>query len=391
MLRRHAVLRDLSRAIGDESVGTRSRGPAGESEPALRVDAETLSDSEAVEIARDPEVVLTTPVMPTALIAPFAVEAAQAAQSAWGIGAVGADRSRFTGEGVTVAVLDTGIDAGHPAFAGLDLVQKDFSGSGNSDRNGHGTHCAGTILGRDVEGVRIGIARGVQRALIGKVLADDGRGGSEMIFSAIAWAVENGADVISMSLGLDFPGMVKKMVAKGWPADLATSVTLEGYRGNLRMFDALMQMLRARVAFGNEVVVVAAAGNESRRQVDADYEIAAGLPAAADGVLAVGAARETEAGFRIADFSNTLPAVTGPGVNILSAKTSGGLRALSGTSMACPHVAGVAALTWQELRASPIPPVARNVTARLLARARPDVFAPDVQIADRGNGMVTAP
>ena len=89
------------------------------------------------------------------------------------------DRSTWTGEGVTVAVLDTGIDSKHPAFAGVDIVEKDFTGTGNGDRQGHGTHCAGTIFGRDVDGKRIGVARGVKRALIGKVLGDEGGGDSE--------------------------------------------------------------------------------------------------------------------------------------------------------------------------------------------------------------------
>jgi subtilisin family serine protease len=345
---------------------------------------------DVAETRRDPQVVGVALTMPVRLVEPFAVEAA-ATEGTWGIGAVGADRSPFTGPGVTVAVLDTGIDAAHPAFAGVELVARDFSGSGDGDRNGHGTHCAGTIFGRDVEGQRIGVARGVGRALIGKVLADDGRGGTDMIFGALTWAIQNDADVISMSLGLDFPGMVASLVEDGLPADLATSIALEGYRGNLRLFDALMQTIRARAAFGDEIVVVAAAGNESRRRESLDYEIAAGLPAAAEGVVSVGAAEPGDGGFRIAAFSNTLPIVTAPGVNILSARVGGGLRALSGTSMACPHVAGVVALLWEELRGASVPQAARNVIARLLAGARADVFASGVDVGDRGNGMVTAP
>jgi subtilisin family serine protease len=101
--------------------------------------------------------------MPTALIKPLEVAGA-AATGAWGIAAVKADTSNFTGDGVVVAVLDTGIDKSHPAFAGVTIVEQDFSGSGNGDRQGHGTHCAGTIFGRDVSGTRIGIARGVRAA-----------------------------------------------------------------------------------------------------------------------------------------------------------------------------------------------------------------------------------
>ncbi len=197
--------------------------------------------------------------------------------------AVGATGSGYTGVGTLVAVLDTGIDATHPAFAGMTLVQRDFSGCSDGDRQGHGTHCAGTIAGRDVSGCRIGVARGVQRILVGKVLADNGAGTSEMVFSGLRWAVEQGAHVISMSLGFDFPGMVRDRVQQGWPADLATSIALEAYRGNLKMFDALMTMIRAQEAFSPGCVVVAAAGNESMRDVNPDYEIAASLPAAAEG------------------------------------------------------------------------------------------------------------
>ncbi len=126
-----------------------------------------------------------------------------------------------------MAELDTGIDATHPAFAGVELVQQDFTGEGDGDGNGHGTHCAGTVFGRDVDGQRIGVARGVSKALIGKVLGADGGGDSDMIFRAIQWAVGSGANVISMSLGFDFPGLVADRVKAGWPPDLATSRALE--------------------------------------------------------------------------------------------------------------------------------------------------------------------
>jgi subtilase family protein len=111
-----------------------------------------------------------------------------------------------------------------------------------------------------------------------------------MIFAGIQWAVEQGAHVISMSLGFDFPGSVRRMSDQGWPVDLATSTSLEAYRANLRMFDALMQMVNARAAFGLEPVIIAASGNESKMQINPDYKIAASLPAAAQGVISVGGA-----------------------------------------------------------------------------------------------------
>src|SRR5262249_7080699 len=162
------------------------------------------------------------------------------------------------------------------------------------------------------------------------------------IFQAIQWALDGGAKVLSMSLGFDFPGMVAKLIAAQWPPELATSVALQAYRGNLRMLDALMEMVAARRAFDGGAVIVAAAGNESDREVNAEFEIAVSIPAAANGVVSVGALEVMPSGkLRVADFSNTLPEISAPGVGILSAKAGGKLRTLSGTSMATPHVAGV--------------------------------------------------
>jgi subtilisin family serine protease len=203
--------------------------------------------------------------------------------------------------------------------------------------------------------------------------------------------VEQGVHIISMSLGFDFPGLVKLLEQEGFPTELAVSVALEAYRGNLRMFDALMGMIRARAEFGSHVVVVGAAGNESRRRIDPNFEIAVSLPAAAQGVISVGAVGETGAGLEIASFSNTLPQVSAPGVDVISAQAGGGTVALNGTSMACPHVAGCAALWWEEVRSSPIPATAQAVVAKLLAHARNDVFAASVDVADRGAGLVMAP
>jgi len=316
--RRHVVIRNLA-DVG--LTGPGSRGPSiglearGVAPPEISIESRGLTPSEVNEIAREPDVVGVAPAMPTVLIEPKELPEERGTQDAdeaatWGLAEIGADRSPHTGHGIVVAVLDTGIDSEHAAFSGVELDEKDFSGSGDGDRNGHGTHCAGTIFGREVEGKRIGVATSVTKALIGKVLGDDGRGSSEMAFQAITWATENGANVVSMSLGFDFPGLVKRLEEEDWPVDLATSVALEAYRGNLRVFDALMALIRARAAFGQETLVIAAAGNESRRELDDEYEIAASLPAAADGVISVGAVGRTGAGLRVADFSNTFPTLS---------------------------------------------------------------------------------
>jgi len=385
------VLRDRQQVTGPFR-GGRTAGPEGRafapSEPLIEV--EDVDRRGRTELLRDPEVVALTPAMPTRLIEPLE-GTESASEGVWGIAAVGAVESQLTGAEVLVAVLDTGIDGAHQAFEGVTLVEEDFSGSGTGDRQGHGTHCAGTIFGRDLDGERIGVARGVSRALIGKVLADDGGGSSEMLFRGIRWAVDQDAHVISMSLGFDFPGLVAELTQAGWPADLATSNALEAYRGNLRMFDAIMAQVRAEEAFGAGTVVVAAAGNESQRDVNPDYEIAASLPAAAEGIISVGALGQSGATLAIAPFSNTFPRVSAPGVGIKSAKVGGGTRPLNGTSMACPHVAGVAALWWEQVRAAGLPATAQTVVAKVLATARTDVFGPDVDQADRGVGLVTAP
>ena len=396
MDRKYVVLRDatpvrrsrpIDRPVPRSRAGAAAQPPLVEN---LAVDTEEMTPAQAADVARDPSVLQVAPAMPTRMIEPFAVAEAEAAGDAWGIGAVGADRTNLTGAGVKMAVLDTGVDKTHPAFAGVSVTEKDFSGDGNGDRHGHGTHCAGTILGRDVQAKRIGIARGVTQLLAGKVLGDDGSGSSEMIFEAIEWASQKGAGVVSMSLGFDFPGLVRFLVDRGMEVEPATSIALVAYRENLRMFDALMDVLAARGAFGVHTVVVAAAGNESARQPGGGFEISAGLPAAATGVLSVAAAGRDGAGFRIADFSNTDATITGPGVDILSAAPGGGLRSMSGTSMACPHVAGVAALHWERVRNGAVAPNAQNVVAQLLATAKTDGFVAGTEIADRGVGMVFA-
>lgn len=156
--------------------------------------------------------------------------------TAWGLEAVGASSSKQDGDGVTVAVLDTGIDRAHPAFTGITFAAEDLmdfiadeAGKPGSadDHHGHGTHVAGTIFGRDVGDTRIGVARGVKKALIGKVLGPKG-GPTEAIFNAVEWALKRKADVISMSLGMDFPGLVNLLMQKlALPQDIAVSRALE--------------------------------------------------------------------------------------------------------------------------------------------------------------------
>ncbi|MCE9571997.1 MAG: S8 family serine peptidase [Deltaproteobacteria bacterium] len=357
----------------------------------ISVEEATLSQSDVRDAAANPSVVGLAPVMPTRLIEPVAPPATAAAGGPWGITAVGADASPYDGAGSKVAILDTGIDAGHPAFAALQKIEQDFTGEGDGDQHGHGTHCAGIAFGGDVGGTRIGVAPGVDTALIGKVLGATGGGDTIGLARGIQWAADQGTDVISMSLGFDFPGMVASEVQQGLPITAATSRALEVYRANLRMFDRLMALLAVRASLFGGAVVVAATGNESQHQGTPVIDIGVSLPAAAEGIVAVGALDRAGTGYAVAGFSNLYPQLVAPGVRILSAKRGGGLVEMSGTSMATPHVAGIAALWWHAVRKAQQPPTAAYVTARLLAAARGGVFPGGDDLALRGAGIATAP
>jgi len=386
---KHVVLRSTS---GGGLEGMPTAGPATLA-PKLSVDVqlETLQRGEAAELERQKGVIGVAPVIPMRLIAPIdvAAVAVPAAGSTWGVQAVKADTSPFDGDGIIPAVLDTGIDPTHPAFAGVNLIRKNFTNASDDDEHGHGTHCAGTIFGRDVNGTRIGVAPGVKQAVIGKVLGGNG-GGSDTIMQAIQWAVQNGANVISMSLGIDFPGFVKELEGQGLPTELATSIALEGYRTNVLLFERLASLVQAGGAFMQATVLVAAAGNESQRDVNPDFEISVSPPAVATGIVSVAALGTGAGGFTIAPFSNVGAQVSGPGVGVISAKRGGGLTAMSGTSMATPHVAGVVTLWAQKLKiANQLN--ASLLSARVVGSATTNGLKAGFDPSDIGAGIVQAP
>lgn len=377
-----------ARGLGDPN------GAQAERAVALRAEtAENPSSATIDALHRDPTVLGYAPFMPIKLIEPLAApEPAAAAAVTWGVKAVGADTSPFTGAGVTVSVLDTGIDADHPAFTGVNLVTKDFTGAGSAeDDHGHGTHCAGTIFGRDLAGQRIGVARGVQRALIGKVLGGPDGGRSDTLATAMLWAADNGANVISMSLGMDFPGLVDQLVqVNGLPIPAATSIALDGYRANIRLFEQLANLLNARASVAQTTLVVAAAGNESERASTPAYEINVAPPAAAYGITSVAALADGAAGYTVAPFSNTMATVAGPGVAVTSAWLNGGTKTISGTSMATPHVAGVTAL-WAErlLAQGPLSPTL--LQSKLIGSGTFKPLKAGTDPVDVGAGLVQAP
>jgi subtilisin family serine protease len=387
------ILRSLRGATRDAFLGVAYEAAFPEPLAAsLSVETEEIERQKIPAITRNRDVVAVAPVIPMKLIEP--IKAATMGQSvvdgtAWGVKAVGADACPFSGAGIVVAILDTGIDSSHAAFQGVSITEKDFTGEGNGDLHGHGTHCAGTVFGRVTDGIRIGVAPGINTALIGKVIGKNG-GTSVTIVTAINWAAANGAHVVSMSLGIDFPGLVKRLQNQGFPAEVATSRALEGYRANVQLFERLASLIRAQASFSEGTVIVGAAGNESQRTVDPRFEIAVSPPAVAEGIVSVAALEQSAEGFTVASFSNTGATVSGPGVGILSAKAGGGTTTLSGTSMATPHVAGVAAL-WAEKMKATRPINALMLSSSLIASASMRGLRPGSSPFDVGAGLVCAP
>lgn len=242
------------------------------------------------------------------------------------IGAPTAWEAGFDGTGVTVAVLDTGVDADHPDLTGRVVAEQDFTGSPSTDdKFGHGTHVAATIAGTGdaSDGLRPGVAPGA--ALIsGKVLGDDGTGSLSGVIAGMEWATETGADVVNMSLG-------------SGPSDGSDPLSLA------------VNELTATTG----TLFVVSAGN------DGPGASTVGSPGSADAALTVGAVDRDES---IAEFSSrgprlgdlaVKPDITAPGVGIVAARAAGTAlgtpvddlyTSASGTSMAAPHVAGAAAL-----------------------------------------------
>ncbi len=255
---------------------------------------------------------------------------AQSVGSTWGLRATMVtptsflQQMRWTGNGIKVAILDTGFDLNHPDFINRPIVSKSFiTGESVQDEHGHGTHCTGTACGGlspagSIE--RYGIAY-KSSIYIGKVLNNAGRGADGGILAGINWAVANGCEIVSMSLG----GTM-----------------------NSAGFSAVFENAAAR-ALNSGTLIIAAAGNSSSRPNNIR---AVSHPANCPSIMAVGA---LDSGLNCATFSNgglyaTYGSVdiAGPGVGVFSStKMPAKHSTMNGTSMATPHVAGIAAL-WAE-------------------------------------------
>ncbi|MGX7828549.1 S8 family serine peptidase [Actinokineospora sp. 24-640] len=282
--------------------------------------------------------------------------------SAGQIGAPQAWAAGITGAGVTVAVLDTGVDQTHPDLASREAAERNFSDDETAvDEYGHGTHVASTIAGTGAK--YRGVAPGA-RILDGKVLNSFGFGRESWILEGMRWAAEQGADIVNMSLGGgDSPGLD--------PLEMAVN-TLSAEHGTL---------------------FVISAGNSGPGQGSV------GSPGSAEAALTVGAVDRAD---QIAPFSSRgplpdgegiKPDITAPGVGIVAAQSTAappfepaepGYTRASGTSMAAPHVAGAAALLAQR---HPDLSGAR-LKALLTASAKPTAGATAVE---QGSGRVDVP
>lgn len=243
---------------------------------------------------------------------------------------LGLEKSTYTGKNINIAILDTGFYKAHPDFANRIIDGKSFVDreSWDLDGHGHGTHCTGIAAGyislEDYK--RYGVAY-ESNIFIGKVLSDTGYGVTSNILDGIDWALEKQCQVISMSLG-------SAVQIGESPSPIFEQV--------------------GRKALEKKALIIAAAGNDSKRPNQLPKPVSS--PANAESIMAIAALDEN---LNVANFSNAgLNAADGgridlsaPGVNIFSSYSKNASNSLyktmSGTSMATPHVAGIAALYFE--------------------------------------------
>jgi len=344
--------------------------------------------SEAVDVRREQEVQAVAPSMPCRAIAPRPMgDESSVVDEAipWGVRAVGAAETRYTGQGITVAILDSGIDPIHSAFSHIELIERNFTDEGKEDELGSGTNYAGIVFGRLAGRERIGVATGVERALIGKIIDRQGNSSTDKVFEAIQWAADLGAHVILFSIHVDLLGYSTQLQEyQDLPVEVAMAKAQHAYTENALFFEQLSALLSTGPR--TSPLMVGAGGDQGQ-------SAPVGLPASTEDCLAVGAlGTEGLTTLRVADFSNHGVDVSGPGVGVLSARTGGGLIRRSGTGIAAAHVAGVAALWAEKLHSDPRWSLeAKMLKARLLGRATEASLAKPFEPQAVGSGMVQAP
>ncbi|MFC9621358.1 S8 family serine peptidase [Streptomyces sp. NPDC056930] len=263
---------------------------------------------------------------------------------------IGADlawAAGYDGKGTKVAVLDTGVDAEHPDLKGRIAASENFTDSDTTDdRQGHGTHTISTVGGSGAasDGKKKGVAPGAD-LLAGKVLNDSGSGAESWIIAGMQWAVDQKADVVSMSLGSPTP----------------TDCTDP------------MSVAAEELAQSKNTLFVIAAGNSGPTLNTVSS------PGCAPSVLTVGAVDRDDSTAQFSSRgpvigSHTLkPEIAAPGVAISAAAAGGrgvyAYRTMSGTSMATPHVAGAAAIVKQRHPEW----TAQQIKAALVSSAKSDI------------------
>ena len=277
----------------------------------------------------------------------------------WNLDLIESDAAHATatGTGAVIAVVDTGVAAGHPDLAGQILPGRDFVQDDDTpqDGNGHGSHVSGIAIAATGNGVGISSVAPGAKLLPVRVLGDDGSGTSEDVAAGIDWARTHGAQVINLSLGSEVP--------------------IVGAMGGDEIDAAI------RRALGAGLVVVAAAGNNGVPVCE--------QPAAAEGLLCVGAVDKRKQRSFFSSFGSGLGVVApggsslpATGEDILSTVPPDGYEEIAGTSQAAPHVAGVAALL-----------VGKGLTGQAAVKRILDTatdLGPSGDDAEYGNGLVNA-